>query len=406
MTQNTYDILIVGAGTVGSTLALALADQPLKVGIIEAQAPFSLDAIKTNKDERAIALTHASVRLFQSLDVWQSLAPSSTPIHHVHVSDAGRFGRVKFTARDVKQPFLGQVASAYHLLDKLQAAVTAKAHIATHYQTKLQQIERTEVGYTLEVNCAGKSEMLATRLLVAADGTQSFTRKLLGIASKTNDYHQNAIVATLQLSKPHQGIAYERFTSSGPVAALPVADDRCVLIWTVPDYKAEKIMQLSDEAFCEKLQSLWGYKLGRIQPLEKRHTYPLRSVFAEQQVLPSAILLGNAAHTLHPVAAQGLNLSLKDIAVLAEMMKQSIGNQQDPTRYALLEQYAHTRKKEQALITNFTHSLVQLFSNEISTVAWGRNLGLSSLNLLPFAQKIFSRKAMGLSGRLPELMRR
>ncbi|MDF3055104.1 MAG: ubiH [Gammaproteobacteria bacterium] len=401
-----FDILLVGGGIVGNVLSLALAGQPLRIGIIEAQSsPATSQAIQHHRDERAIALTNASVRLFQSLGVWDAIAPYATAIQQVHVSEAGRFGQVKLRASDTGYAFLGQVVSAHRLLEALRARVSQFSNITTLYETKLEQLERNKEGYTLKLHSLDQAQYLNTRLVVAADGTQSFTRKCLNIPIKSNDYHQHAIVATLQVSHPHNGVAYERFTTSGALGALPLLGDRYVVVWTIPSNQLEDLMALSAQDFCKKLQHLWGYKLGRILSIEKRQSFLLQSVFATQQTAPFALLIGNAAHTLHPVAAQGLNLSLKDVAVFAEMVSEAIANQQDPTRYALLETYAQSRKREQVLTSVLTNTLIHLFSYEIAPLVWGRNIGLSSFNLLPTLQRIFAKRAMGLSGRLPALMR-
>lgn len=401
-----FDVLIIGGGVVGNALALALAHTPLKIGVVEAQPQSAENMAEPSRDERAIALTNASIRIFESLKIWENIKPYATPIHQVHVSDAGHFGSTKFSATDLGFSTFGYVVPAHILTDSLQAQVLSAAQLTPIYSAKLEALTAHQIGYSVQIRLPDETRTLYARLLVGADGAQSLTRKLLNLSVKQVDYHQMALVAKVRVSKPHAGVAYERFTPAGPLAALPISDHHFVIIWTGPTRQMEQQQELSDEALQSKLQKMWGYRLGRILSIETRQTFPLRSVFAENQVCPGAILLGNAAHTLHPVAAQGLNLSLKDMAVLVDKMLEAISLHQDPTRFALLETYMETRQKDQKSVMRFTNNLLQLFSQELSPIVFARNAGLSSLNILPFAKKMFVKRAMGLAGRLPSLMRR
>lgn len=398
MNEKSFDIIIVGGGIVGCALALALSHLSLKIVLLEAAPAIS----EKRLDERAIALTYASIRFLESLNVWENILPHATPIQKVHVSEAGCFGRVMFSASDMGYPFLGQVVFAHHLLNGLRKKISNNKDISIFYDSNIKKIIREERGYSLEVEDLEKRETFSARLLVAADGAQSLTRSLLNLPVISKDYHQHAIVATVKFSKPHAGVAYERFAAPGVLAALPTASaDSYVIIWTVPQSEIASFAALSDHAFSDRLQSFWGYRLGRVLSVQHRQAFPLHAVFAQTQVIPFAMLIGNAAHSLHPVAAQGLNLSLKDIAVFSELVSDAMACGEDPLRYALLEAYAEGREKEQKQLSYLTDGLLRLFCSENPCVVMGRNLGLCALSLLPPMQKVISKKSMGVFGKLP-----
>src|SRR5262245_26502218 len=308
-----FDVLIVGGGLIGSTLALALAGQSMRVGVLEAGEWVSPHDLS---QDRALALSLSSSRIFQTLGLWPQINAIATPITQVQISDAGHFGGAHISAADYRLPALGYVTPANQLLTILQKELRLKTDIHCFTSTSWDDLRPTENGYEVDIHTAqGKSITLSTRLLVAADGSDSKTRRALGIGVKTVVYDEQAIVGTAVLTQDHHNIAYERFTKRGPLAFLPLKDDKegrhqAAFVWTVSAQEAESWKHMRPDQLRAPLQQAFGNRLGRLQAITQFHLHPLRSQFAAEQILPGAVLLGNAAHTLHPVAAQGLNTSL------------------------------------------------------------------------------------------------
>ncbi len=399
-----FDVVVVGGGLVGCSLALALAKQPLKIALLEAKeftaSPPDLSATAPPPD-RALALSYASIKIFQTLGVWSQINRFAEPISQVHVSDAGHFGSLRFRAEDFRIPALGSVVLASHLLAILQKNVTAQPSIHSLSSVHIEQLSRTTAGYQLNIRSFQGQQTLTSKLLVVADGSDSKTRKLLGIAVKEIEYREQALFGTVGLGSPHFNKAYERFTRSGPLAFLPLANDRCAFVWTVSPESAQRLMPLADDGFCEQLQAAFGYRLGRLQQLGQRQLYPLRSVFADEQIRSGLVLLGNVAHTIHPVAAQGFNLSLKDTVALAQVIIEAVDTGQSPGELVVLEKYLHWREQEQKAVRWFTDGLINLFSSRVLPIALLRDLGLCGVDVLPFAKKWVARAGMGMLGRLP-----
>jgi 2-octaprenyl-6-methoxyphenol hydroxylase len=252
---------------------------------------------------------------------------------------------------------------------------------------------------------SGARRTLATRLLVVADGAHSSLRERLGVGAERRDYRQVAIVVNVTPRRFHQHVAYERFTDSGPLAFLPTTNGRCAVVWTVWAEEADEILALDDAAFLERLQVLFGHRLGALLQAGKRSTYPLELVTASQQTGTRFAVLGNAAHALHPVGGQGFNLALRDVAVLAELLAEAAAKHADPGEEALLARYSSWRHDDQARIVSFTDGVVRLFTNPFTPVKAARGAGLVALDLFPVAKEALARQSMGLAGRLPRLAR-
>ncbi|MDH5326879.1 MAG: FAD-dependent monooxygenase, partial [Gammaproteobacteria bacterium] len=248
-------------------------------------------------------------------------------------------------------------------------------------------------------------QSVKTRLLVAADGGQSSVRTLCNIEVKQREYHQSAVIANISCSHPQAHTAYERFTPQGPLALLPMGVERYSLVWTHNQRDVEAVMALPDTDFLQQLQQAFGNRLGQLIKTGKREAYPLRLTQACEQIRPRIALIGNAAHTLHPIAGQGFNLGLRDVATLAQVIVDARHNDQDIGSLETLKQYAQWRQKDQNHIITLTDTLVRLFSNRFKPLSLARNLGLIGMDLLPPLKRQFSKHTMGVAGRLPRLAR-
>lgn len=390
------DILIIGAGLVGNSLALALAGKA-NVAIIEANP---LDA-PSKSDERALALSFSTQRILSALDVWKVLQPHTTPIQHIHVSEAKRFGATRFAAADYHVDALGHTITAQTLTDVLRDTAINNSSITHFYSSKLQKLTPTPDGYRVEVQTPDGIHTFNTRLLVAADGAHSATRQLLGISAKQVPLSQIALTARMTLSRSHNYTAYERFADQAVLAALPMKNNEIAIVWTADAEQAETLKALPDAAFCEAFQTAFGYRLGKLAQVEKRLAYPIFSLEAAEQIRPHAVLLGNAAHTLHPVAAQGFNLSLRDVAMLAQIIRDAVATTKNPGDLSVLTNYLDHRKKGQRQIMGLTQVLTQSFSKK--TLPWMvlKKMGLLGLEMLPFAKGLLAKQAMGSADEMP-----
>jgi len=400
---NKSDVVIVGGGLVGASLACALGQAGVRVTIVEA-SPLRVDQ-QPGYDERSIALAQGSQRIFSGLGLWQSMQDQVCPIHTIHVSDRGHFGFTRLHREEEGVPALGYVATARVLgkalltcLDELDTVeVLAPAQLVDFHVTG----EGVEAGLTID----GESTSCTAKLLVAADGAQSSIREQLGIETTQRDYGQTAVIANVTSDRPHRNIAYERFTDTGPMALLPMSEQRCALVWTVRSDQSDGIMELDDEAFLSRLQGRFGYRLGRFLKVGRRQAYPLQLLRARESVRPRLALIGNAIHTLHPVAGQGFNLGLRDVATLAEVIMDAERNGRDIGGSTVLDRYADWRQADQRRVAVFTDSMVRLFGQTFPPVTWLRDAGMLAMDICPPAKRWFGRLTMGRSGRLPRLAR-
>jgi 2-octaprenyl-6-methoxyphenol hydroxylase len=409
MTEGSYDIVIVGGGFAGASLALMLSATPLRIALID-QKPLAVplgNSVQFNAldDERAIALAHSSYLIFKTLGLWEELSALVTPIKQVHVSDRGHFGIARLQAENYSVPALGYVIAAHHLANILQKNLQTQTTVDVLAPAQVCQLEKTAEGMRVLIQDAKQQQplWLNTQLVVAADGGHSAIKNLYQIDSKITDHCQTAIVGNIELARTHHGIAYERFTADGPLAMLPLAENQCGMVWTVATEKVSALMNLDDRKFCQQLQQQLGYRLGKLQRIGKRQAFPLRSIYARQQVFPGLVLVGNAAHNLHPVGGQGLNLSLRDLASLAEVLTHAHKNAQILGCLDVLRCYQQQRQQDQKVIINFSEKVVQLFSNRFSPWVWLRDLGLMGIEILPPIKNHLAKRLMGAQGPLPRL---
>jgi len=402
-TTRDYDVLIVGGGLVGASLACALGNQPIRVGVIEAYSFGS--TTQPSYDDRSVALAYGARRIFEGMGLWPSLATDATPIKKIHISDRGHFGAVRLDAATTGREALGYVIENRHLGKEFAAALAGLANVEMICPAQLQAIEIDETHARAIVKKGESTTNLTTRLIVGADGGQSLVRQCMGIEAISRDYEQCAVIANVTPGKFHHHVAYERFTKHGPLAMLPLSANRCSLVWTMDRESSNAVLELSDEAFLARLQQYLGFRLGRLVKTGKRHVYPLTLVRVQQQVNHRLVLIGNAAHTLHPVAGQGFNLGLRDVAVLAQILTECIARGDDPGVLAVLDSYQRWRSRDQAAVTAFTDGIVRIFSNSFLPLVIARNAGLVTLDVLPPLKNSLLRRTMGLAGKLPRLAR-
>jgi 2-octaprenyl-6-methoxyphenol hydroxylase len=387
-----YDIAIVGGGLVGASLAVALHGSGHRTVLIEAAvAPRS----EPSWDERCIALNDASRRIFEALGVWPLLIPEAEPIRATHISERGRFGVARFSAADAGLDALG-----YNLpLRAIGAALWARMQdcgIERVCPGRVEAIALAGDRVRLDVvrDAAAPAEPVSARLLAAADGARSAVRERLGIAAQVRDYAQHAIVSAVRLSRPHQGVAYERFTPDGPLALIPKPGDAASLVWSVPSVRVDTMLAWSDEEYLARAQETFGGRLGRFLELGRRTAFPLARVLSAQLTAPRTVLLGNAAQSLHPVAAQGFNLGLRDVAALAELLREA----RDPGAAELLDAFAARRTHDRERVAGVTDLMVRSFSNRVPGLAQTRHWGLVAVDLAPGLREAVLRQHLGHLG--------
>lgn len=396
--QTDYDVAIVGGGMVGASLACALSGASLRTILIEA-VPFRSDD-QPSYDERGLSLSLATQRILEALAVWPALAPAATPIEHIHVSDRGRFGFVRLHAAELGIPALGHVAPARELgralLQNVEAAANVELLCPAQVATARPGPDRVRLQFHDGI------PDLACRLLVVADGSHSTLRESLGMPAAVKDYGQTAVVAAISPERPHRNWAYERFTDTGPLALLPLRENRCALVYSVPSGGERTLLAEGDEEFLARVQSRFGRRLGRFLKVGARRSYPLMRITARRQAGERVLLLGNAAHTVHPNSAQGFNLGLRDAAALAEYL--TAAAVVDPGAPTLLQEYCEARRADQNRVLRFTDGLTRLFYNNWPARIALRDTGMLLLDILPGLKRDFMRRAMGISGRQPRLV--
>jgi 2-octaprenyl-6-methoxyphenol hydroxylase len=398
-----FDVLIAGGGMVGAGLALALRGSGLRVAVVEAEPPGSAD--QPSYDDRAIALAYGSRCILGALGVWPALAPDAEPILRIHVSDRGRFGFSRLDHRDEGVEALGYVVTARGLGRALLPRIEQAEDLHWLCPARLQGFRLGPDVVQADLDQDGIRRRVTARLLVGADGRRSRVRTELGIAAREWTYGHHAVIANLTPGRPHGGVAFERFTDTGPMAMLPMTEGRCALVWTVRDGQLDEILGLSDAAFLERLQARFGYRLGRLRQVGRRSAYPLCQIYAREHVRARLALVGNAAHTVHPVAGQGFNLGIRDAAALAEVLIDAAAAGKDPGALEALQIYQRSRRRDHRTVLLATDALARLFTSPLAPVRTLRDLGMLGIDLIPWARHLLARQAMGLGGRLARLAR-
>jgi 2-octaprenyl-6-methoxyphenol hydroxylase len=397
-----FDVLIVGGGMVGASLAVALKPLRLKIGLIEAYN-FGV-AEQPSYDDRSIALSYGSSRIYQGMGIWGKLRSGVESIQHIHISDRGHFGAARLEAAEENVPALGYVVES-RVLGKLLYEELDTGEIELIVPAKVFGVEQDADRVQVRIERNGVADTLQTRLLVVSDGRDSGVREMLGIGVTRREYHQTAIIANVTTAEPHRNLAYERFTPSGPLALLPLTEGRYSLVWTHRDEDVEATMQLDDTAFLHKLQEAFGFRQGEFTKVGQRAAYPLVLQKAVKEVAGRAVVIGNASHALHPVTGQGLNLGLRDVAQLAEMLAEAARQGSDPGAADLLARYEELRRQDQQGVVRYTDTLVRVFSNDFAPLGHARAVGLMAVDRVAPLRHWNARQGMGLRQRQTRLAR-
>ncbi|HEU4627774.1 MAG TPA: 2-octaprenyl-6-methoxyphenyl hydroxylase [Steroidobacteraceae bacterium] len=416
------DVVIVGGGMVGASLALALAGTGLDVTMIEGVVPGT--QAQPSFDDRTTALGNASRRIFEGLGVWGDIAPQAAAIRTIHVSDAGRFGFARLNAREQGIDAFGYVVTNRVIGAALWAKLAAAKGITVRAPAHPQSIDISADAVRLTVvddrgrsagtreggasnGAAGSpaQEEIKARLIVAADGAHSSVRAAAGIGATIEDYEQVAIVANLAADRPHDGTAYERFTPTGPLALLPLFDGSYGLVWSKSPPEASRVLALDDASFLVELQQCFGWRAGRFTRAGRRASYPLKLTRAATTVARRAVLIGNAAQALHPVAGQGFNLGLRDAAMLAEVLASAPAEGRDAGSEDLLARFERWRAGDRSGVIRFTDGLIKLFGDTRPGMTLARNFGLLLFDLTPPAKSALARVSAGFAGPAPRLAR-
>lgn len=396
-------ITIVGGGMVGLSQALLLAKKnpAWRIALIE-NFPISNSAQPKQKnsfDNRSTALAEGSRSILQACGVWESLSPQLTNISQVHVSDRGHFSGICINASEYAVDALGYVVENIYLGQSLIAQALSNSSIQIFAPAKVTKLKRHTKGWCVYIqNSQTNTEenAIKTDLLILADGAQSSLAKSLGIEYRVESYGQNAIIANLECNKAHGGIAYERFTDQGPVALLPLGGSgnacRSALVWTRPQSDAESLLEANESDFLSQLQTAFGNRAGRFIRVSKRVAYPLQLAIATEQMRAGLVLMGNAAHFLHPVAGQGFNLALRDSAMLATVLNEF---SKDVGSLSTLQTYWQRQQQDQNTTITLSDQLVKRFSTGNKFSALLRGLGLITMDAVGPAKTVFSQQAMG-----------
>ncbi|WP_085299521.1 2-octaprenyl-6-methoxyphenyl hydroxylase [Cognaticolwellia mytili] len=407
-----FDVVISGGGLSGALMALSLSSlvthqqTPLKIAIIEAN-PVLTDPSQSF-DDRVLALSHGSAAYLESVGAWQYLKNHAEPIKNIHISDRGHYGKARLYAKHHQVDALGYVAEMSFIGSALLKTLATKNNITWFAPDSIANVQWQPEQVNVELNSATQ---LTTALLLACDGAQSACRKFANISTTSRDYQQSALIANVATAIHHKNIAYERFTQTGPIAMLPLSTlpqsnstsvngqqssaGRCSLVWTLTPELAEDMLNLSDDEFAAQLEKSFGRWLGNITQVGKRAVYPLKLLQATEQVYHRMALIGNASHTIHPIAGQGFNLGLRDVRDMTQVIKQALANGQDIGSFSNLIQYAKSRQQDQKQVIGLTDSLVTLFSNQLPPLVVGRNIGLKVMNYLPVLKNALVKKTMG-----------
>lgn len=392
-----YDVIIVGGAMAGASLALALSSQTsgkMRIAVLEKQ-PLQQHS-QQGFDARCIALSDGSCRLFERIrfhhqSLWQKIQPIATPIKQIHVSDKGHSGLAEFSAEEFHLPQLGCVVELEQIGQILLEQIQVADNIDYLCPVEIEQIERTAENVKIALK---NDRTLTAQLVIGADGGNSLVASAVGISQEIlKDYAQTAIISTIQVQQPHQNRAFERFTAEGPLALLPLSQNRLSLVWCVKN--AAPLLNLNEADFLHQLQQTFGWRLGKFTACGKRVAYPLKLQRTTQHCQARIALIGNAAQTLHPIAGQGFNLGIRDVMNLADILAKAYHNKQDLGDYGILSEYEKLRLQDQDKIIGLTDNLVSLFANNLLPLQIGRTLGLTALSASAVLRQQFAKPTLG-----------
>lgn len=397
-----YDITVVGAGMVGASFARLLSRQLGESGysilVVEAVAAASIE--QPSFDSRSTAVSFGSAKIFQHMGVWDQLQPSTTAIEEIRVSDQGHFGSAQLHSREHGQDALGYVLENRQLGAVLNPILLEAPELEYLCPARISAAQPRQNGMALAIEKDGETYSVLSRLVVLADGGRSPICSQLGIGVQRKAYDQQAIIANIAFSQPHNNVAYERFTEHGPLAVLPLADfeqhHRGALVWTLAAGDGDRYLNMPEAELLDRLNRSFGHRLGVITGIGSRACYPLSLSVAREQIRPHLVLLGNVAHTLHPVAGQGLNLALRAVEDLVATLTRAWKEDSSPGSMMVLEPYRQRREADQQKVVTLTDQMVSLFSNRQPERVALRKAGLLTIDLQPGVRRGFARQAMGL----------
>ena len=403
-----FDVAIVGGGLVGLALAHALASAGLRPAVIE-QASGGASEPADDYDQRAIALSFSAARILATAGggtaLWRSLEDAATPIRAVHVSEQGRFGRVQLCADELSVPALGYVAAGGVVGKALRDSVRERPDVTVLSPARLIGLSIRRGSARLRVCRDGKIVPVEAKVVVAADGGRSIVRMLIGAPARTRDYASRALIANVTASRGHEGTAYERFTRTGPLALLPMGERRFGVVWTADPAKLDELLAIDDAHFLLALRATFGARVGEFVRVGRRASFPLHRVSAVRKLHPRVVLIGNAANHLHPVAGQGFNLGLRDVAALSECLVEAHHQGEDIGGPRTLAEYMAGREGDHRRTVAFTDSLAGLFVAELPGLPVARNLAMLGLDAAGPLKRAFARQAMGVRGNRARLAR-
>jgi len=397
-----YDIIIVGAGMVGATLACALGQQGFQVALVEAVKP-DFNWPEESVDQRVSAITSASQKIFESIGVWQTMqAQRVSPYQEMRVWDATGSGAIHFDSAELGVSRLGHIVENRVTVFALHQQLDALKDVSLLMPNSITElnIDTNKAHVTLD-----SGEILNANLVVAADGSRSKLRELAGIETTGWSYHQHGVVAHITTSKSHQSTAWQRFMPDGPLAFLPLSDGSSSIVWSTTPEHADALLAMNETDFLDALQQSFGDSLGRMLSCGPRAAFPLHMQHAKAYTLPRLALLGDAAHTVHPLAGQGVNLGLADAASLAEVLVSARQAHQDFGAHKTLRRYERWRKGENLAMIATMDGFKRLFGSTQPAIKWIRNLGLGLTNSTTPVKNLIMRQAMGMEGDLSRLAR-
>ena len=397
------EVIIVGGGMVGLSLALMLAKANIAVKLLEAIKYPNYDDVNlapyhSSFDARNSALSRRSVQIYQELGLWHALQAHATPILEVHITEQGSFGKARLKAEQEKVESFGQVIENAWLGRVLLTEVRKQPLIELIDGVQVTSLTQDSDQALIEAIRGEEHLSLQAKLVIAADGRDSFCRKALGIGASEHDYDQVAIITTVQTSKPHKHVGFERFSHLGPLALLPLPGEyRRSVVWPVKKgTEGEWLGDENDQHFLDALQETYGDRAGKFQKTGKRFSFPLSQVLAEKQAVGRVVLMGNAAHTIHPVAGQGFNLCMRDAYVLVRYLTEQLAQSDDIGQPSMLLAYEQARLTDQQRVIKFCDSVVRGFSNQNPILKFIRNTGLVAFDTIPGIKPLVANYAMGL----------
>jgi 2-octaprenylphenol hydroxylase len=396
-----FDVIVIGGGIVGATAACALGAAGARVALVEAHAP--QPAAEQQPDPRVFAISRASEQVFRSLGVWDGIvAGGAFAFTDMEVWDAGGSGVIHFDCAEMGEPCLGHIIEPRFMLTALLDRLQALSAVALFCPAQFLDIQVDDVQATVTLQ---DQRSLSAGLLVAADGARSRVRDALGIQTRSHDYRQSSLVALVRTTGSHRHTAWQRFLPGGPLAFLPLEENCCSIVWTRPTAEVERLLTLDREDFHAELGAAFDFRLGEIIDSGEREAWPLKRRHAEHYVTSRAALIGDAAHAIHPLAGQGVNLGLLDAATLVQVVLDARSKGRDYGALRNLRRFERWRRGDNALMMSAMDGINALFSNASAPLRGFRVLGLGMVNRTAVVRHLLMRHAMGLGGDLPELAR-